>query len=309
MALLLHFFSVVGPIIPTFGCFCTREGMKSGRYVRNGSFHRKSDSRTILRFICVECRQSFSQATFSKYFGQHKRRVNEPLRKLLVSGVSMRRCAKILRIHRITVSRKMRFLAFQARAEQRKFLNRYAVPSQKVMRLQFDDMETFEHTKLKPVSIALAVTMERKILGFEVSTMPAKGHLSTKSIKKYGRRIDGRKKALNRLFHRLKEVVKDDALFESDQNPMYPIVLKSVFPLAKHQTTKGKRGCIVGQGELKKVTWDPLFCLNHTAAMFRANVNRLFRRTWCTTKSKEALRNHLDIYTNFHNQTLTPTIA
>jgi hypothetical protein len=39
--------------------------------------------------------------------------------------------------------------------------------------------------------------------------------------------------------------------------------------------------------------------------MLRANVNRLFRRTWCTTKKAQALVHHLAIYADYHNSVLT----
>ena len=61
---------------------------------------------------------------------------------------------------------------------------------------------------------------------------------------------------------------------------------------------------MTGQGELKKLRFDPLFALNHTCAMLRANINRLFRRTWCTTKKKERLEQHLAVYMDFHNRIL-----
>ena len=215
----------------------------------------------------------------------------------------MRRAARLLGIHRITVARKLRFLANQARLSQKKYLEQ--LRAQPVKKLQFDDMETFEHTKLKPLSITLAVTMERKILGFEVSQMPAKGLLAAKSFEKYGRRADKRPFGMAKLFGSLKEVVHPEAEFQSDQNPHYPPVLNRYFPKGKHVTTPGQRGCIVGQGELKKVRWDPLFALNHTAAMFRANVNRLVRKTWCTTKLPSALADHLSLYVQYHNEVLT----
>ncbi|MCB0350947.1 MAG: transposase, partial [Bdellovibrionales bacterium] len=73
-----------------------------------------------------------------------------------------------------------------------------------------------------------------------------------------------------------------------------------------HLTTPGQRGCVAGQGELKKVAFDPLFSINHTFAMCRANINRLLRRTWCTTKRPDRLVAHLDLYVNFHNRRLLP---
>ena len=55
---------------------------------------------------------------------------------------------------------------------------------------------------------------------------------------------------------------------------------------------------------MKQLRFDPLFSLNHTCAMLRANINRLFRRTWCTTKRKDRLEQHLAVYMDFHNRIL-----
>ncbi len=175
----------------------------------------------------------------------------------------------------------------------------------KVYEMQFDDLETFEHTKLKPLSVTLAVEKNsRIILGFEVSQMPAKGVLALKSVKKYGRRKDLRPVARDALFSKIKMKVSEIATIESDSNPHYINDVKKHFPNAYHKTYLGGRSSIVGQGELKKLTFDPLFSLNHTCAMFRANINRLIRKTWCTTKKIENLARHIEIYMYFHNHVL-----
>src|SRR5262249_30871793 len=146
------------------------------------------------RWRCVKCKRSCSDATFSTCFKQHKRRVNASLYKFSCSGVSQRRAARILKIHRTTVARKLKFLARLARHSQRKYLAQFK--DKPIAYVQFDEMETHEHTKLKPLSIALAVDKERrKILGFQVSSMPAKGLLASLSRRKYGLRADGRKEA------------------------------------------------------------------------------------------------------------------
>ena len=50
--------------------------------------------------------------------------------------------------------------------------------------IQCDELQTIEHTKLKPLAVAVAVSKtERKILGFQVSSMPATGHLAKISRK------------------------------------------------------------------------------------------------------------------------------
>ena len=275
------------------------------RVVRNGSFYRSSDSRWIDRFRCRNCRRSFSRATLSPAFGQKKRRVNSPLKALLSSGISQRRASRLLRVNRKTIPRKLRFLAQCARSEQVRLLSQFE--SLPLSEIQFDDLETSEHSKCKPLSVALAVDPKtRKILSFQVSQMPAKGRLVHVARRKYGPRRDERKQGWNRMFSELIPLVQKDATWTSDENPHYPMLLKRHHKEAIHIQVPGQRGCIAGQGELKKVGFDPLFALNHSCAMLRANINRLFRRTWCTTKKREALLDHLSVYVAYHNQLLTP---
>ena len=102
----------------------------------------------------------------------------------LCSGVSQRRIALILGISRTTVVRKFLFLGAAA---QKKIpvLNKARSKSEI---LEFDDLETSEHTKMKPLSVTLAVESKtRFIRGFRVSQMPAKGLLAALSRKKYGK--------------------------------------------------------------------------------------------------------------------------
>jgi hypothetical protein len=135
--------------------------------------------------------------------------------------------------------------------------------------------------------------------------MPAKGPLAPISLKKYGPREDDRPAIVHTLLAELERIVAPNARFLTDQNPKYPGWIRAHFPKADHQAVKGRRGCIVGQGELKKIGFDPLFDLNHTCAMLRANINRLFRRTWCTTKRRDRLEAHIEIYLQYHNSSLT----
>jgi transposase-like protein len=265
--------------------------------VRAGRFYRTSDSKWVSRFKCRICGLRFSRATFDKCYRQKKRRKNSSLEHLLTIGVSMRQCARTLNIHRTTVQRKKTFLALQASEWLIRFRN-----TLNVSELQFDDMETFEHSKCKPLSIPLAVQKRtRFILGFKVASMPAKGLLVEKALKKYGPRRDERKVKREQLFGELKLCLKPQALIETDQNPHYAPDIKAHFPHATHIAYKGRRGCVVGQGELKEGGYDPLFSLNHTCAMLRANMNRLFRRTWCTTKTAQGLNEHLALYAKNHN--------
>ncbi len=273
-----------------------------GAGVRHGCFRRRSDRKWVQRWMCLRCGKTFSEATNQLEVYQKKRQFNQAIFFMLCSGVSQRRLSLGLNLHRRTIARKLKHLAIQARLDQTFYLLNFL--DQPIAAAQFDEMETHEHTKLKPLSIALAVCQKsRKILGFKVSSMPSKGHLAKKSLKKYGLRRDDRPQAMRDLFYAIKPFLNDNAMVTSDQNPKYPGWLKPTTWI--HTTIKGSRGSIGGQGELKKIGYDPIFSLNHTCAMLRANVNRLFRKTWCTTKKVEGLTDHLWLYMDFHNRILT----
>ena len=282
---------------PTRSRACKMVGMIK----RSGSYRRTSDQKIIQRFFCKACGKSFSRATFDPCVRQKKRQLNGLIEENISSCESIRRMAILLKCNRKTVARKLIFLGLQARVFNYNFRKNHGP----VLRWQFDDMETFEHTKLKPLSVTLAVEKKtRVILGVEVSKMPAKGLLAKKALKKYGPRKDERESGRKRLFARMQEIVHPECEIESDENPHYALHVRECFPTATYKQYPGGRGSLSGGGELKKLKHDPLFSLNHTAAMIRSNVNRFLRKTWCTTKKIENVGHHLQIYIKFHNTRL-----
>ncbi|MFK8138619.1 MAG: hypothetical protein AB8E15_09690 [Bdellovibrionales bacterium] len=279
--------------------FCPRCNNSDIFHIRNGFF--KSGSRRIQRYRCTLCKKEFSDATFQLRYRMRKRKIHGQVERELCTGSSLRSAAKNLNITYNTIVRKLDFLAKKAR-----FMERKRVENLKgLQEIQFDDMETFEHSKLKPLSITVAVQKKtRLLLGANVSSMPAKGLIAAKSRKKYGHRIDGRKKQREKLLKKLLPVLDPEVIFETDEHPHYPKGIKKYYPKATHITFKGRRGCVVGQGELKAGGFDPLFSLNHTCAMLRYRVSRLIRRTWVTTKDPARLQDHIDIYIHYHNREL-----
>lgn len=277
----------------------TKVGTRTPR--RWGRFRRKSDGQWVSRFWCPQCERHYSSATANLQYWQRKRHKNAQIFKLLVGGVSQRECARILRLNRKTVVRKFVFLATRSRQQFQQH-NAGELPAVEV---QFDDLESFEHSKCKPLSVTLMVEKgTRRILDFEVSRMPAKGLLAAIALKKYGFRQDERSDRRKRLFQRACKLISPRASMWSDRNPLYPPDVKLFFPDCHYETVLGGRGAVTGQGELKKLAFDPLFSLNHTCAMLRANINRLFRRTWCTTKRPDRLAMHIAMYAWSHNMRL-----
>ena len=266
-----------------------------------GIFHRACDGAKIRRFRCFECKRTFSEATTTHEFRQRKRSINETLFSLLASNKSMRRSALMTRVARKTVDRRLVYFAKVSTDYQKRLLNNLSP----VTKIHFDDMETSEHTKMKPISIPLVVEHpSRLVLAFDIASMPAKGLLAKRSQKKYGKRKDERPHAWRNVLTKAAEISVSDVSITSDSHKCYPQLIRKFVPGANHTQVKGRRGCVAGQGELKVGGWDPLFSLNHTAAMFRANICRLIRRTWCTTKIPERLKHHIGLYVMWHNETI-----
>ena len=244
----------------------------------------------------------FSSATLSDFYRLKRRRINAPLMSFLASGLSLRRSAVLLKVNSKTVARRLPLLAKRCREKNRAEVEKLRG---RVFNIQVDDLITKENSKLKPLSVSIAVDEDRRrILAVEVSTIPAFGHLAEVARRKYGKREDEHFAGLTRLFQRLGPIVSAEAIIKSDEHQRYPGFVSAYFPKAKHLTFKSERGCIAGQGELKKVGFDPLFIINHTCALLRANVNRLIRKTWCTTKDPKRLVDHLEVFVYFYNELL-----
>lgn len=270
--------------------------------IKNGFYAKKHGrQRRIQRYFCKQCNRYFSEQTGKFTYRERKPHINNSVFRLLGSGVSQRRTADILGIHRKTVERKM---LRAAKLIEKKYLMKSPCKN-KVDSIIFDEMETHEHSKLKPVSISVAVEEKsRKILSLHTAQMPAKGLLARASVKKYGRRKDFRPVAMEKMMIDCKRVSVQFPNLKSDKNPRYPRFVRKHYSTNFYQTFKGRRGCIVGLGELKRGGWDPLFPLNHTCAMIRDNLKCLARRTWCTSKLINRLQGRLWIYMSFHNQRL-----
>lgn len=268
--------------------------------VKKGVFRRLEGGkqRRIQRYLCRGCQRTFSSQTRSLSFAQRKSEYDEALFRLLTAGVSQRKCAEIFHLHRTTVARKL--VRFGAFSRKHNALDR--LTKRPVATVVFDEMETFEHSKCKPLSMALAVEEgSRRLLSVHVAQMPAKGLLAAISRRRYGPRSDHRPAALARMMRELQLAAPDLRVVKSDESPRYPGVVRRFFPQSEHARFKGRRGCVVGQGELKAGGFDPLFSLNHTCAMYRDNLKRLSRRTWCTTKRPDRLQDLMDMYVVYHN--------
>jgi len=276
----------------------------AGQWSGNGTYRRKSDRKSLHRWRCKRCHRTCSAATSSLLKGHKIRHLYSKIWHLNESSTTQRRIAKLLKISRTTVARKIRFLQSLKGTENERYLN--TIKTRPLKEVYLDEMRSFIHTRCRPVSIALVISRDRKILAFEVvPCTPNSPRLIEIASRKYSPIRDLRAEGLKQVLTKVRPMLDSNATIISDEDPLYPSQIKKVLPAMIHVRHKSRRATVAGQGEMKEGRRDPLFAVNHTCAMIRANVSRLARRTWCTTKTIESLRHHLTLYMNYHNQMLT----
>ena len=271
-----------------------------GCVIKKGHFPRKTgDAERIARFYCKRCRRYSSTQTGHVAAGHRRPEINWLVYRLLAMGNSQRAIARLLRVTPATIARRVeRFGAFAARHHAAVI----AANPRTIRIAEFDEMETFQHSKLKPVSIVLAVEANSRIvLGVRAEMMPAKGKTAAVAYRRYGYRPDRRPRALATVLRNVAHVAVPDVIIKSDMCPRYPRAIAKHVPGARHSTFRSRRASVVGQGEMKEGGFDPLFSINHSNAMYRDNLKRLARRTWCTTKRIDRLQCLLNIYACAHN--------
>ncbi|MFZ3229073.1 MAG: hypothetical protein WA160_02620 [Pseudobdellovibrio sp.] len=272
---------------------------ESLNFIRKGYYFVKILRSKKRRYQCKECKCYFSNQTFHSTYYQRRPDLNEKVFQLLVSGNTQQRSAELLKCSPTTVARKLQWLAKYKKNEL------IANP----MHIQIDEMESIEHTKLKPLTIPLCVTDDYKILGITVGKIPAKGHFAELARAKYGPRENEREKVLRELFDHLKSVLKITPLsITTDAHPLYPKLVKEFFPEVNHvivvsRKMKEKKRELIHNKIVKKI-FDPMFALNQRCAKIRSDIRRMTRRSWCTTKNIENLKKHLYLYKIYNNNSI-----
>ena len=278
---------------------CPRCGAKGS--VKHGCFHRCDDAQLIQRYRCKSCGKCHSSATHAPTYRQKRRRLNRLIEMDISSCSSQRRIAIKHGCDRKTVARKIVYLAGRARLRVNQRLSEQTTAEC----VLWDELITFEHSRLKPLSVAvMSCSATRRILTYGVAQIPASGQIAQRSVEKYGKRADRSASMRKQTLKNIKPYLLPEATLHSDEHARYGAEIKQILPGVTHIQHRSKRGSLTGQGELMRIGYDPLFGINHTLAMMRDNIKRLSRRTWCTTKKMSALDNVIAIYVNYHNTTL-----
>ncbi len=220
---------------------------------------------------------------------------------LLVSKVTHRQTARMLRIDRKTVHRRLRLWGPALRELHETMLDRARHRGGLGGFFSLDELETYEHNRrLKPVTMPVLIhTDTRFIVHLEVGQLPARGGLQGGDLKRkqqQGPRPSESTIMVRRCFESLKANHDPQQLLQlvTDQKRTYKPEVRALFAgrIAAHATESSKRARNVS---------NPLFPINHTLATLRDHVSRLVRRTWAASKQRSQLLHHAWIFAVWKN--------
>ncbi|MCA8979567.1 MAG: hypothetical protein KDC14_06040 [Planctomycetes bacterium] len=171
--------------------------------------------------------------------------------------------------------------------------------------LQFDEFETYEGRRnTRPVSVPILIERKsRFVIWAESASIRPHGRMSRQRLRaiqqeeeRTGPRRNNSARGVVRTLKRATALLPEDAVvcLETDQKPTYPIHARIVFAGRKliHSRTNS---------ELARLTWNPLFPINHTEAMLRDLLGRTRRQSWLASKRRRYLDLGLQMWIAYRN--------
>lgn len=278
---------------------CTAHRAPSPRfYHRHGSYQPRCRSAPVPRFQCRVCGRSFSRQTFRLDYRDKRPEVNAALFMLLASSIGLRQAARALQMGVAALQRKFRKIGRHMRMLNRNLLT--TLPAHRTLLL--DEMESFEHRSITPVTIPVLIDRKSKfVIAVDVAPIrrvAKKGSRRQRRLERYeakaGKRPDRSRNCVRRVLGRLQRVLQGQtADLVTDEKALYARLCQRRFgEQVRHYTVSSKR---------PRATYNPLFAINLTDAMLRDNLGRLRRRTWLVSKNRRCLRLHLEIFVAYRN--------
>ena len=259
----------------------------SEEYSKKGWLKNKKEPKPIRQYQCKVCKTRFSVNSLKDTFLQKKPQLNDMIMNLYCEGNTLRGIARILKVNYQTVVKKWRFMAEKARIRHEVALKQGEITTKYI---QFDEMQTFEHTKEKPLGIELSIRPKTgQILSAKVCRIPITALTIAKSkAVEYNKKTD-RKEAFYRMIAETKECLdKGHSVLSCDGNREAVYMAKLMCPKSLIETHVND--------------YAGMWRLNHTCAKLRHHLSRLTRKTWATTKDRKYLQMHLDLFIAYQNK-------
>lgn len=266
---------------------------------KDGFYARAADGRRVQRFRCRSCGRCCSAQTFRGDYRLRRPQLDVPILSCLVSKVTLRQTARILRTDRKTVHHRLRLYARIGRELHEAHLRRALARGGLAGSFSLDEAETFEHNRrLKPLTVPVLIhRATRFLVHFEVGTLPARGRLKGRDAAR--KRMEPRRsessEKVDLCLAALRRVHAPSPLaLVVDQKKSYrPLILK-------HFGDRSRTIVMVSSKQARNPS-NPMFAINHTLATLRDHLSRLVRRTWATTKRRRFLEDHGWVFVAYRN--------
>ena len=253
----------------------------SDNFSKKGKYKTRKNQIAIQRYKCRPCGFLFTANSLRKTYRQRKPELNKKVMALYCEGNTLRGIGRLLGISYNTVVAKFKFMANLARERHLKALQEGEIKTKYV---QFDEMQTFEHTKKKPLGIELSIRPKTgQILAAKVCRIPMGAVTASPKAKAEYAKQTNRKQGMSEML-----IETSKAL-----NPSYSVL--SCDGLYQN-VTMAKKICDNSLIETHVNDHAGMWRLNHTCAKLRHHLSRLVRRTWATTKKMDRLQMHLDLF-------------
>ena len=260
----------------------------SSSLIKKNSYRTKTG--LVKRYLCKACGKWQSKRTFTENYRFRKAKLTKAVTEHYCERMSLRGMARVMKVNRKTVVRHFLKAAKAAEVANLKALeNRDFVTSY----IQFDEVETFEHTKRKPLAIQLFI---RAKTGHILAAKVGRGIVKSQSVspaysKAYNAKSDRPEAAAAGLMQACKVANRAKTTLACDGS-------KLLLGAARNVCRESFYDVQVMHQEHKAI--------DAAIAKLRNDVSRLSRKTLCTTKKADRLQSHLDLYTNYSNKNRVP---
>ena len=257
---------------------CSSESIK-----RKGSMKTKRGS--TKRYQCKECSKTFTKRTLTQNYRHRLQHLRDRITGLYCEGMSLRAISRYLKINVKTV---MKYFLENANMSKVNNLRRLDQGQIVTAYVQFDELETFEHTKRKPLGVECSIRVKTgEIISAKVCTIPVKALAVSSMYIKYWNKNINRQQVLTDMLIETKKAMNKENFTIACDNAKQPVkIVKTLFDNHKVQVFNS-------HSTNKKI--------DSTFLKMRQDISRLRRRTLATTKKRENLQKHLDLYTDYHN--------
>jgi hypothetical protein len=234
-------------------------------------------------------------------YRDHRPDLNARLFVLIASGIGIRQSGRDLKLSVRCTELKLRKLARHLRRlnlNLRDQLKDWA-------HFHLDELETYEGQRnTRPLSVSVLLeTVSRYLVWAESATIRPRGKMTKKrreavrkSELRHGVRKDRSRRGVARTLARGADIAEHApvVILESDEKSTYPGQAVEAFGEARldHRQTSSK---------LVRLSFNPLFPINHEEAIMRDLMGRLRRQSWLVSKKRRYLDLGLHVHMAYRN--------